>query len=441
MNYNDLISKEISCDCGVSHKVETQGIFIEKDAILSFAEILSRFDLPNDVMVVSDTNTYKCAGKAVFENLSSNGYDVREHIFDSEKLIDPDEQSVGQLMFAMEPEPEMIIAVGSGTLNDLCRFCANRIKAKYMVVATAPSMDGYASTVSPITRNGVKKTYSGVHPELIVGDLDVLRNAPMRMLAAGFGDIVGKIPARLDWMLANIVLGETMCKHVESVTSIAVEKCLDVSDQLKNRSELATKEVTGALIISGIAMQMNGNSRPASGAEHHISHFLDMKNSHKHNPNALHGANVGITSMITMRFYEKLFSHSNIVQKDITSDVEFEKMARKACGKFSDTVLEDVEAFFFTREERKVHLEKVKENWQKLKIETSSLSETIKMTKRVIGECGGPIHPKDLGYSRNDMYNAIRFARLIRTRYTILDFLDNLGLLEEYTMEILNELY
>jgi len=441
LNYNELLKEKGLCDCGISHEVKTQGIVIEKNAIARLSEILGEYDLPKDVMVVSDTNTFMCAGKDVAENLLSNGYKVNQLVFDSKELMHPDEKSVGQLMFAAEPEPEMIIAVGSGTLNDLCRFCAKRIKIKYMVVATAPSMDGYASTVSPITRNGVKRTFSGIHPEIIVGDLEVLRKAPMRMLAAGFGDIVGKVPARLDWILGNILIGERMCERVESVTNMSVEKCIKASGKLKDRSEDAIRETIGALIISGIAIQMNGDSRPASGAEHHISHFLEMKHSDRHNKDALHGANVGIASLITMRFYQKLFDSDCLYQKDIPSDSAYEKMVRKACGKYSDTVLDDVEFFFFDQKKRQEHVEIINNNWEMLKSETANLSETIDITKRVIGELGGPVHPLDLGYSRDDMYDAIKFARLIRPRYTILDLLDNMGLLESFTTEILDELY
>jgi len=432
---------EGSCSCGETHEIKTQCMTVGDHVIENLACSLSEYNLPKNVMIVSDTNTYNAAGKRVANSLKDAGYEVAQHIFDSEKLIHPDEVSVGQLMFAMEPEPEMIVAVGSGTINDLCRFCACRIKIPYMVVATAPSMDGYASTVSPITRSGIKKTYNGIHPEAIVGDIDVLRKAPMKMLAAGFGDIVGKIPAQLDWMLGNLVLGEQMCEKVVNMTNSAVEQCMNASGELENRSLKAVEETMGALITSGVAMQMNGNSRPASGAEHHIAHFLEMSNTDRHNPDALHGANVGIASLITMRVYEKLFSNDAFVQGYVPNDEEYLLMIQKAYGKFAKTILDDVEFFFFDEVEREKHLAIIKQNFEKLQDETKGLSQTIAQTKTVLKACGGPTHPMDLGYSRETMYDAIKFARLIRTRYTILDFLDNLGQLDAYTQEILDELY
>jgi len=440
MDSKENIDNKI-CQCGKKHKIKTQSMTVGTGQIENIANVMSQFNLPKNVMIVSDTNTYDAAGDEVAKRLKAGGYVVAEHIFDAKKLIHPDEVSVGQLMFAMEPEPQMIVAVGSGTINDLCRFCASRIKVPYMVVATAPSMDGYASTVSPITRNGVKKTYNGIHPEIIVSDVDVLKKAPMNMLAAGFGDIVGKIPARLDWMLGNIVLGEDMCETVVGVTNSAVEQCMNASGELKNRSLKAVEETMGALITSGIAMQMNGNSRPASGAEHHIAHFLEMRDAGIHNPDSLHGANVGIASLITMRFYEKLFSNDDLYQGDVPDDDTYLIMMKKAYGQYAQTILDEVEFFFFSMEERSEHLAIIKENFNKLQSETKNISKIIAQTKTVLKACGGPVHPTDLRYSREMMYDAIKFARLIRTRYTILDFLDNLGQLEAYTQEILDELY
>ena len=154
---------------------------------------------------------------------------------------------------------------------------AFRLNLPYIIVGTAPSMDGYASSVSPMIYDGYKITYEAVAPMAIIGDTDVLCAAPEQMIAAGFGDMLGKLTARLDWVLAREVIGEHYCPTVAAMMARAVDKCLAQAEGLSRREPEAIVGLMEGLILSGIAMQMLGYSRPASGAEHHIAHYFEMK--------------------------------------------------------------------------------------------------------------------------------------------------------------------
>ncbi len=213
-DYNKYPAGVYNCSCGEVHNVSTRRVIVEHGAINTIAQLLDEMKLPKDVFIVCDDNTYDAAGMKVIKVFKDAGIKNRSFVFPKDEIHHPDENAIGSLMMAMEPEPELLIAVGTGTLNDLCRFCATRIKIPYCVVGTAPSMDGFASNVIPVTKGGMKVTYFGITPEFVLGDLDVLSKSPLKLMAAGFGDIIGKVPARLDWMFGHLIFGEDMCNKI-----------------------------------------------------------------------------------------------------------------------------------------------------------------------------------------------------------------------------------
>jgi glycerol-1-phosphate dehydrogenase [NAD(P)+] len=331
--------------------------------------------------------------------------------------------------------------VGTGTLNDLARFCATRLKIPYFVVATAPSMDGFASGVIPVTRAGMKVSYIGITPEMVIGDLDILAASPLKLMAAGFGDIIGKVPARLDWMFGKIAFGEAMCPEIEALMNSAVEKCIESSPELNMRTYEAAEGVMEALALAGIAMQMNGNSRPASGAEHHMSHFLEMRDGHYSRPNAYHGAKVGMTSLISMRLYEKFFEAGPPPQGVVPEAMETRTKATAAYGEVGDAVIEYKGEMYIGGDKWEVIKQKITENWDVFKANVDGFGPLRKRFEEILAECSGPVHPKDLGYTKEDIYDAIMNARMIRRIPTILEILANWGYLEKYATEIIDELF
>jgi len=441
MDYKKFLGKSAHCECGAVHSVPTREVMVQRGALARVGELVNRYALPKDIMVVADTNTYEAAGRQVMESLEKAGCKVRTHVFDTKKLHHPDEFAIGSVMMAMEPEPGMLVAVGSGTLNDLCRFCANRAKIPYFVVGTAASMDGYASSVTPVTKNGMKITYLGIHPEMVICDLDVLAKAPLNLSAAGFGDIIGKVTARLDWVMAHLLLGERMCPVVDGVTTQAVEKCLQAAKGLSGRSLDALEGVVEALVLSGIAMQMQGDSRPASGAEHHLSHFLEMRDGDFNRPGAYHGAKVGMTTLIIMRLYEKLFEGALPEPARTKSEEDFRNGALAAFGTVGATVMAGFGQIY--ADETEIGRQKgiLLENRELFRQLTAGLPALRAEAADIIASCGGPVKPQDLGYTRSDLRDAILYARAIRNKHTILTLLDNWGLLEKFAEEVLDEIF
>jgi glycerol-1-phosphate dehydrogenase [NAD(P)+] len=441
LEFQDYLNNKIDCCCGKKHKTMVKKIILSHGAIDDLANIFEANSLPDDIFIVSDSNTYKAAAKKVVEVLREAKYKVKELVFNAEKFSHPDEKAVGTMLFNMEPMPKIIVAVGSGSITDLCRFCASKTGIPYIVIATAPSMDGYVSTVIPITKEAMKISIIGKSPEILIADLDILEKSPKNLLASGFGDMVGKITAKLDWMLASKLTGEVICDKIEAITDIGVENCFKSIGIDEDSHKTSVKSIMYGLLLSGIAMQLNNNSRPASGSEHHISHFLEMLDILGEGNETYHGERVGVASLIIMRFYEKLFLSDIQTEEDRVTEKEYTKYLYSVCPKTADELLKNVGNIYIEDDEWENMKVNLTQNWDLFKKEVQKLDELRKKTIEKLEDLEGFTNIKMLGYEKQKVRDAVFFARTVRTRFTILTLLDYMGLLGKFTDEVLEEIY
>lgn len=375
----DFAGLDYDCSCGKKHAVDIQKILIESGCIVKLPEVLRELGAKN-IFILADNNTWAVAGTQVETLLSENGFAYHSRVFVSETPLVPNEYAVGSALAAMDMKDDLILAIGSGTLNDTARLLSARTRLPYVIVATAPSMDGFASTVSPLILDGMKITIPAVYPVAIVADTAIMKEAPMPMLTAGFGDIIGKYTALADWRLARDINGEYYCDEVVALVKRAVEKCAENAAGLCARDEEAVRAVTEALILSGIAIGLVGVSRPASGAEHHFSHYWEviaLQNGEEH---PLHGNSVGVAAVIVATIYE-------LAKPYLPENFELPGKAHIiACQKAAEACAD----------------------------------------------------PKTLGITKELFHDSVLHAMEIRERYTILRFLDHKGLLPEFA-DVLTE--
>ena len=294
---------EYSCACGKSHKVDIQAIRVGSGVIQELPGILRDLGASH-VFLVADNYTYEAAGRQVEQLLDQAGLAYHKRVFQTETPLVPNEYALGSVLAAMTSQDDMLLAVGSGTLNDVTKYVSARTGIPYVIAATAPSMDGYASTVAPTILDGFKTTLPAVYPAAIVADVDILKDAPMPMLTAGFGDIIGKFTSLADWRLSHQLNGEYYCPEVAGVIEAAVETCAANAQALAQREPQAIQAVTEALILSGLAMGMVGVSRPASGAEHQMAHYWEMDALRRGEEHPLHGNAVGVGTVLAASLYE-----------------------------------------------------------------------------------------------------------------------------------------
>ena len=254
------------CSCGREHHIDVKEIVIESGAIGKLEEEMSDGDLREYIspLLICDTNSYKAT-----EELMEDIYDrCQVLILDAEDL-EADERAVEIVENYMEEDIDLVLAVGAGTIHDLSRFVAHQYRIPFVSVPTAASSDGFTSTVADMTWNGVKYI------------------------------------ALADWKIASILSKEYYCAEVVNLETKAVRTVKDNLKEIAAGEEEACEKLMYALVLSGLAMQMTGNSRPASGAEHHLVHLWDMEVVNGH-LDALHGEKVSAGTMLVLLEYKKI---------------------------------------------------------------------------------------------------------------------------------------
>lgn len=312
-----MIEFKCSCERG-SHKAPLEGYEISSGAIYKIPQILQNY---HKIYMVADKNTYRVAGEKVEKILKECGKHFRTLVLQDEVVL-PNAQTLGNIIlnandpaaksdiFAYSDLPDFILAVGSGTVNDSCRLASFRLRLPYGIVATAPSMDGYASAGTPFLHSGSKSTVQCTTPKYIIGDLDVLKDAPFEMMLAGIGDMFGKYIGLLDWELARDYSGEYFCDKIAADVLDATNKCLENGYKLATRDKDCVKNIMEGFLVTGLGMAYTGNSRPASGSEHIVAHAWELYDIERGNHPHLHGLEVCEGTRLTAIMYKKLYEET-----------------------------------------------------------------------------------------------------------------------------------
>ncbi len=333
MDINKLLAG-VDCECNRRHTCDIKYVFIEQDAIKHLSTICGEY---STILLVADENTYLAAGQKTVDALQ--GKIIKKVIFSGEKILVPNEAAVSAVIDALDGV-DIIIGVGSGVIQDLCKYVSFQRKLPYMIVATAPSMDGYASNGAAMIMNGMKVTYIATLPIAILADTEVLARAPIEMIKAGYGDIIGKFSALNDWKLSCCVTGEYFCQYIYDVTKEQIDRTLNLADGILKRNAESIKILMEALVVVGIMMSFAGSSRPASGSEHHLSHFFEITGIIDNTDYFSHGIDVAYSTVITAEIREKILKHSfptNNYQPDLT---ELSQQLKKVYNSVADGCIE-----------------------------------------------------------------------------------------------------
>lgn len=301
LDINNLL-RGVECACGKTHTCDIRHVYIEHNAVSRLCEICEPFE---HILLVADGNTFAAAGKQTLDALDAK--QVETVIFDGNVILVPNENAIHAVTERLQGI-DLIVGVGSGVIQDLCKFVSFASGVPYLVVATAPSMDGYASSGAAMITDGMKVTYPAGLPLAIVADTEVLANAPMEMIVAGYGDIVGKFSALNDWKLSKSVCGEYFCDYIYDLTYEQIQKTLALADGIMRRDELSVQTLMEALVTVGILMSFAGSSRPASGSEHHLSHFFEITGILNGTYYFPHGIDVAYSTYVTAKLRETILA-------------------------------------------------------------------------------------------------------------------------------------
>ena len=380
-----MANVSFQCSCGKTHHLDISCIQVGKNVILELPSILRDFK-NKKIYILSDNNTWKAAGEKVYHLLKGNHFDVTSTMIDrGENILIPDEKAVGEMFMGLPSNTGMIVSVGSGTLNDMAKYMSSRTSIPYTIVCTAPSMDGYASSGAPLINNGQKISYSATLPYAIIGDTEIMKNSPMKMILAGYGDIIGKLTALADWKLSQEITGEYYCETIVKLVQKAVDKVVNTRFALAKRDEDAICYLIEALILTGVAMGLIGVSRPASGAEHMLSHYWEMAVIAAGKNPELHGIKVGIATPIIAKIFDEM----------------------------KDQLPESV----------------------------TNMAPSAKYAAQLLKDVNAPILPEEAGIDKDLFYHSILEGNTVRERYSILDYAVKHGNIKGIADDLTEALY
>ena len=293
------------CDCGREHSMSTRAAIIEAGCLRNFEKYIEEFELRGKRCVLYGENSFRAV-----EGLHPR---ANQQIILPSEGLHANEISTAKVLELMAEDMEVLVAVGSGTIHDIARYCAHARGIRFVSVPTGASVDGFCSTVAAMTWYGYKNTMAAVAPEIVIADTDIIKAAPVELVRSGIGDIIAKYTALADWKIAHELCGEYLCRRIWDMMRKAADTAMASVPGIIAGEEKAFADVTYALILSGLAMQMMGNSRPASGCEHHISHMIEME------PAgidvgfvAMHGEKTGVGSILGAEEYHRLAAIEDI---------------------------------------------------------------------------------------------------------------------------------
>lgn len=431
-----LLPGGYACACGQHHGVDLKYLKIGAGVVRCIPEALEAIGAKKP-FIVMDRNTEEAAWGLIEPVLCGADVDYVKYVFPY-LPVEPDEQAMGACTMAFDPACDVVMAVGSGVINDCCKVLAHAVGRMSMVVGTAPSMDGYASDSAAMISERIKVSLYNACPAAIIADTDIMRRAPMRMLWAGLGDMLAKYISLCEWRISHIVTGEYYCENIAGLMRASLKKIISVAPKLAERDAAAVEATVEGLIMSGIAMSYAKISRPASGLEHYFSHLWEMMALDRGTPYELHGIQVGVGTYLTLRLYEiirTLRPDREKAEKFMRgfSQAAWEDEMRSIFGKAAKAVIdaEEMRDHKNAPDKQAAHLDRILAHWDEIIRITREELPDVQEIASLMRALGMPMLPGDIDISRDDTVKAFIGSRDIRDKYLTSSMLWDMGILHE----------
>jgi len=409
-----------------------QAVTIDDRAVDHLVEFCQANGLTR-LFMVADKHTYAAQGQAVESALRGAGFDLKQIVFTNEELI-ADAVHVFDVLIAAGGEARTYVAVGAGTLTDITRFASHRSHSQFISVPTAPSVDGFASIGAPLIVHGVKISVYCQAPYAIFADINTLVHAPQTMIAAGFGDMLGKLTSIADWRLGRLLWNEPYDAAIAQRTLDAVQLCIDNVDGIGHAEPQAISRLLDALIESGYCMLDFGESRPASGAEHHTSHYWEMKLLREGRPAILHGAKVGVATVMVAELYDRVRALSREDVADLLEAAVWPARAeeiariRAAYAELADGIIGDHKAFLdITPAQVEALKRRILENWDEIQTIAAQVPPAATVAN-LLRRAGGPATAAELGFDAAERDLGFDNGHYLRNRFTMRKLVRVLGI-------------
>jgi len=426
----------------VTTATQTRAIAFGEDALSGTGDLFAAQFPGSRVLVVADENTFAAAGEPVVASLRAAGVAFAEppFVFPGVPTLYSCYDNVEVLREHLRPLADTVVcSIAAGTLNDIAKLASGELGRPYLNVCTAASVDGYASFGASISVDGFKITRDCAAPVAIVADTGVMAAAPPRLTATGYGDLIEKVPAGADWILAEELGIEPIDPYVWGLVQGTLRDALARPDLIAARDRTEIAKLAEANIMSGLAMQAMESSRPASGAGHQFSHVWEMEgHGLDWEPPLSHGFKVGIGTIASCAMWEATLA-LDLEQVDMDrvvaaapSTEELRRRCRQLLQpRIAEAALPQILAKHLTGEALRARIELIVERWPEIRRRCAPQLLAPQEVMDRLWAVGAPHHPSLIGVDWERFRISHFKVPLIRSRYTVLDVLTDLGMLED----------
>jgi glycerol-1-phosphate dehydrogenase [NAD(P)+] len=397
-------------------------VYAGDDALARLVAFCSERDLGR-LALIADPNTYAALGRRAEEALRGAGMDPRTIILRGDD-IGADAESVYQVLLALDRERYTFISAGSGTITDIARFVSHRSNTGFISLPTAASVDGYTSIGAPMIVDGAKVTVNAHGPLAVFADLPTLCAAPRALTAAGFGDLIAKLTSVSDWEIGHLVWDEPFDAEIARRARQAAWDCVDKLDPLAAQECEGIEALFNGLIESGFCMLDFGETRPASGYEHHISHFWEMLLLREGRHSVFHGAKVGVGVLASAAVYDRLRAlttdeaAARVARAVLPDRAADEAAIRSAYGEQAQGVISGHTPILdMTHEQFEGLRRRVVERWTAIQAAVASVPREAEM-RGWLERLGGATTPADITISQGEYEQGLNIAHFYRARFT-----------------------
>ena len=437
MELTRLLGRRFSCECGREHDLPVRRFVYEAGAVGRLGEIVGETGAGR-VVVVADRRTWVVAGEQACKALREARIGADEIVVADREgggLVCDDATCAGLREQLRERGPEMVVAAGSGVINDLCKWSSFELGVPYVVVATAASMNGYAAANVAAKVAGVKVLVEARPPVAVLAEPEVIVGAPREMTTAGFGDTIAKYQSGADWVMNHLLLGEYYCAFCAGIVNDLEPLYLERPEDIAEGKERAIGGLFEALFWSGVAMTVVGTSAPASGGEHLLSHTLDMVADARGEAHDLHGRQVGVGTIVSAALYERVLAVDSPEVRDLPAGIDASYWREPAL----------VEAVREQYEAKQASVDRVRtailaeDNWDAVRGRLAAVTKGPGTIREWLRCAGGAVTADDIGCSREALRAAMLHMHEMRKRFTIVDLAWMLGVLPGAADAIISE--
>ena len=424
---------------------DTKSLIIGRGVVCRTSEMFVSLFPGQNAVVVADENTWEVAGMNAQASLDEAGVVTEKpYIFPAEDFY-AEWQHIESLKSYLETVDAVAVAVGSGVINDTVKLVSHMLGRRYMCVGTAASMDGFTAYGASITKDGNKQTFDCPAPLGFVLDSEIAAAAPKELAASGYADLIAKIPAGADWMLADLVGSEKIDDFAWGLVQNGLKESLSDPAAVFAGDVDKTQALADGLLMSGFAMQAIQSSRPASGTEHQYSHCWDMEDLCYEGKHVSHGFKVGIGTLVSTAELEFLLE-KGLENIDVDAcvdawksweemETEIRTLMEGKPGHIARALVE-TKGKYVGKEELRSQLETLKKAWPELSERMRRQIIPFGQVRENLRLVGAPYEPEMIGVTRERFRQTVSYIPFMRSRFTNIDVIYRLGWMDEFVQRM-----